>query len=135
MADLKSTPWLHIRPQHWNHDPAEIVGTPSGLSALREAIDDALETRDGERDVFASDGEGYGVKVRCSRTLSGLGQPFYTDDVCDQMSRQRVNHLISHHKLIAKQTAEAIEALKWCRANGNPHLSSPKNIAAQEMGR
>jgi hypothetical protein len=54
---------LHIYPQqHW-HDCAVIVGTPSGLIALRDAIDAALTDGKGVADTMTADGEGYEVVV------------------------------------------------------------------------
>lgn len=115
--------WLHIRPQHWYHSPAEIVGTEAGLSALADAITAAIRGKAGGADVFASDGEGYSVDVRRSSTISGLGTPFYTSDVIDASARQRFNDLLRMHRLQVRQNPEALAALRWCRANGDPHLS------------
>mgnify|MGYP000704624513 CR=1 FL=1 len=114
-------PWLHIRPQNWSHDLVEMVGTSEGLEAAKAAIETAIQTKSGECCLYASDGEGYPLRIRRSSTLSGLGDPFYLDDVTDRMARSRMRELISHHRLIERQNSEAMEALRWCRANGNPH--------------
>lgn len=115
------TPWLHIRPQTWSHDLAEIVGSKTGLRALSDALLSAIETKAGEAEVFATDGEGYCVAIRRSNTVSGLGQPFYLDDVIERTARGRLLDMIAHRRLIDRQNTEAYAALRWCRANGNPH--------------
>ncbi len=49
------------------HDDAFIIGNRAALTALRAAIDQALEQPDGRgvtTEVFAADGEGYTVRVR-----------------------------------------------------------------------
>ena len=58
---------LHIIAQHSYHDESWIIGTRLGLEKLRDAVIEALaapETRQGAV-VYAADGEGYGVFVRC----------------------------------------------------------------------
>jgi hypothetical protein len=56
---------LHIYGQVYNHDHAFIVGNTEALTALREAIDAALETGSavGTASSMAADREGYEVKV------------------------------------------------------------------------
>jgi hypothetical protein len=113
--------WVHIRPQNYSHDSAEIVGTRNGLIALTDAINNALANTDGVAVVFASDGEGYEVRVRKSSTIDGIGEPYYALDVASEMARGEFYHLVEHKKLIDKQTKEATAALIWCRKNGDPH--------------
>ncbi len=120
-------PWLHIRPQNWNHDSAEIVGTRAGLSALRDAISVALEVGESEASAIANDGEGYGVRIRRSRTVAGLGRPYYARDVASELARSEFNFLLSHKRLLDKQNEEAIKALRWSRENGNPHAAHEIN--------
>lgn len=64
MAD--APPLLHIIAQKAWHDPSFIIGTRDALERLKNAIDAALS--DGVvhcAEVFAADGEGYSVIVRC----------------------------------------------------------------------
>jgi len=56
---------LHIYGQTYPHDHAFLVGNKEALKALREAIDAALNNQAGGTTVFATDGEGYDVKVYC----------------------------------------------------------------------
>jgi hypothetical protein len=62
---------LHIYSQPYEHADARIVGSVSGLMALYDAIVKALGSTNGEAAtpeadgcVFASDGEGYQVKIK-----------------------------------------------------------------------
>jgi hypothetical protein len=58
-------PKLHIYGQSYFHEHAFIVGNTEALRALRDAIDDALETGTVVSGItaFTADGEGYEVKV------------------------------------------------------------------------
>lgn len=59
------TEWLHLFAQPQWHFEASIVGTRKGIEALRDALNRALDDADGvaSAEVFANDGEGYGVNV------------------------------------------------------------------------
>lgn len=54
---------LHIYAQETWHDDAYIGGTRECLEMLRKAIDEALESGYGQKQMFTSDGEGYKVNV------------------------------------------------------------------------
>jgi hypothetical protein len=56
---------LHIYPQPFEHGDAQIVGNRAGLAKLALAISEAIiRNTDTEAiDVFATDGEGYTVKI------------------------------------------------------------------------
>lgn len=130
-ARNERTPWLHIRSQTRNHGQAEVIGTRAGLVVLRDAINAALDSGKSETTAFASDGEGYGVFVRRSRTLSGLGNPFYVDDIASEIAVFEFNFLKSHYQALKAQDKEALIALRWCRKNGNPHRTpTPEQPAA-----
>ena len=122
----KDIAWLHIRSQSTYHDEAEIIGTKAGLEAALKAIAAALANRDGNASVFANDGEGYRLSVRCSNRVRDLGQPFYVDEIARDLAVAERKQIVSHYKLLRKQDAEAVDALRWCRANGNPHLPPSK---------
>lgn len=77
MSDIERTPWLHITSQFRWHGEAYITGTRDGLLALAGAINEALLNGDATAEVFATDGEGYGIVVRLSSTVGGLGRPVY----------------------------------------------------------
>lgn len=74
---VDQAPWVHITSQFHEHGEAYVTGTREGLVALRDALDVALAKGDATAEVFATDGEGYGIVVRLSGTLSGLGEPVY----------------------------------------------------------
>lgn len=65
-------PWMQIYGQWMWHADAEICGNRVALEALRDAIDKCLkQSKDQAAMAFASDGEGYEIKVRI-RTNSDL---------------------------------------------------------------
>jgi hypothetical protein len=113
--------WLHLRPQFTYHAEASIVGTRKGIEALRDAVEAALSGGEGEATVCASGGEGYGLTVRCSRTIAGLGKPTYLDEEARHLAYMERDYLVRTSKFELKQQREALEALRWCRQNGNPH--------------
>lgn len=76
-VDFDTLEWLHIYGQFCWHSDANIRGTREGLTALRDAINDALETGEGKAAVVASDGEGYPVIVTRVNTCAALGSPEY----------------------------------------------------------
>ena len=62
--ELTPMPYLNIYPQPAWHDPALIVGTISGIEAIRDACQNALNSGvSGSVDVFLGDDEGYTVLV------------------------------------------------------------------------
>ncbi len=81
MSD-EPTPMLHLYAQPFWHAEAYIVGDREGLTALRDAIDAALDTGRGTASPFASDGEGYELEVLAVSTEDAwrLGVP-YTDEM------------------------------------------------------
>jgi hypothetical protein len=72
-ADLASLPWLHIYEQPCEHFEAYIIGNRKTLRILMDTIEDALDYMPLDPDnynevmtkeeVFATDGEGYSVRV------------------------------------------------------------------------
>lgn len=54
---------LHIYGQYEEHDDIEIAGDREALMGLKEAIDAALETKNGESEPYTNDGEGYTIHV------------------------------------------------------------------------
>ena len=77
----EATPWLHLRGQFSYHGEALISGTRAGLTALRDALTLAIEQRDAEAEVFASDGEGYAVTIRRCARIRDMGEPPYIDQL------------------------------------------------------
>ena len=79
MAD--SVPLLHIIAQKAWHDSAFIVGNLEALKLLRQALDAAMsDAGTGFADVFAEDGEGYALHVRCLTDEEMATVPYgYTD--------------------------------------------------------
>lgn len=63
--ELKGTNALHLYAQDSWHMEAFIVGNKEGLIALREAIDEALQSETGQAvaHVFPTDGEGYEAHI------------------------------------------------------------------------
>ncbi|PSR31235.1 MAG: hypothetical protein C7B46_17095 [Sulfobacillus benefaciens] len=54
---------LHCYGQRQPHDPVSLIGTPTALRALRQALDAALDGGLGLCNVWAADGEAYSVLV------------------------------------------------------------------------
>lgn len=75
--EYSKLPWMHVYPQYFPHSEAMIRGNREALEALRDALNDAINTGEAEASVFASDGEGYGVKIYRTNTHRALGQPEY----------------------------------------------------------
>ena len=83
--------YCNVYPQQSPHQPAQLLATAAGLRALRDAIDVALVDGVARADVFASDGEGYSLVVRCKPMTAGEyngqvtyefdAKPFYVDEV------------------------------------------------------
>lgn len=62
---MSDFPSIHLYGQHSEHDEAFIIGTRDALIALRKAIDAALEAQEATAEVYANDGEGYDLIVKC----------------------------------------------------------------------
>lgn len=54
---------LHIYSQLMWHSDASIIGNRNGLTVLRDAVDDALQTGKSETFAMVSDGEGFLVSI------------------------------------------------------------------------
>jgi len=74
---IEDTEWVNIYAQYIYHSPATIRGTRNGLVALRDALTKAIDEGEATAVVFASDGEGYGIKCRRVNVLRQLGEPEY----------------------------------------------------------
>lgn len=133
MTDLDIA-WLHIISQSTYHAEAEIIGTKAGLEVILSAINHALADRDGTETVFANDGEGYRVKVRRASGPTSMGSPVYLDEIGRDIAKIEADFIRSNYKLMAKQNDEALDALMWCRANGNPHHTPASKTQAAEVG-
>lgn len=74
---------LHIYAQDYWHTPAFIVGDVTALTALRDALNRALENGVAGALAFCNDGEGYNAIVAKvdEETFNTLSQP-YTDECC-----------------------------------------------------
>lgn len=83
---LRQLPMVHLYGQPSWHDDAHIIGNRAGLEALRDAIDAALRSGAEEAEVYATDGEGYGIKVvELSDTLMDEMPLPYTDPEAREM--------------------------------------------------
>ena len=63
-----------------HHDDARIIGNVAGLTELRDTINNALMNKRAARTqesdpLFASDGEGYSVRVECHDDDWGMKAP------------------------------------------------------------
>lgn len=76
MADVPER-WCHVYGQFAWHSPACIRGTKEALSALRDALDQALKEGKAEVGMCATDGEGYAIDVHCVSTIAAVGTPEY----------------------------------------------------------
>lgn len=91
--------WLHIYGQYDNHCPATIRGTTTALMALREAIDKALETGEGEADAYTTDGEGYGVTVERRNVVRHMGQlPYLMWEAVRANEKENFSYMREHNR-------------------------------------
>jgi hypothetical protein len=85
--EFSNLPWLHVHGQWGPHQPASLIGTVSGLSALRDALTRAIDSGAEEVHVFATDGEGYAIQI--VRTLMSSMKPAeYLDMIALQNGRE-----------------------------------------------
>lgn len=118
---VEETPWLHIRGQFTYHGEATIRGTTEGLMVLKETLDKALVCGRSDGLVFSSDGEGYSIAIERHSMVKGIGRPTYADEEARALANLERDYLVQETKAMRIQNKEAIEALIWCRQNGNPH--------------
>ena len=89
---LNATPWMHVYAQYIQHDEARIAGNRPALIALRNAIDQALQTGMDARteDLFVKDGEGYCVLIQIRSWKALEHEPFpYTADYFQEMNNDQ----------------------------------------------
>lgn len=96
--DPSRTAWLHIRGQFSYHCEAYIVGSRTGLLALRDAIDAALAGTEGEAIAYANDGEGYAVTVRRTSRLRDMGRPPYIDQLAREVAEVERDWIRKHQR-------------------------------------
>ncbi|MCM8735932.1 hypothetical protein M5E06_17500 [Azospirillum sp. A1-3] len=86
---LRQIPMVHLYGQPSWRDDAHIIGNRAGLESLRDAIDKALKTGAEEAEVFATDGEGYGIQVvELNDAILDDMRPPYTDPEAKEMFDQ-----------------------------------------------
>lgn len=83
---LAQLPMIHIYGQDRWHEPAQIIGNRRGLEMLRDAIDGALRSGIEEAEVYATDGEGYGIAVveLCDSLMNEMPLPYTDPDAVPQ---------------------------------------------------
>lgn len=92
MSEQENGPigWLHIFAQHSHHDEPRIVGTPEGLTILRDTLTKALEHHEAESpNVFTNDGEGYSVVVTCADDIEDQQTPYLINYATDEANYWR----------------------------------------------
>lgn len=81
MGDYKGK--LHVYAQYSPHDDAVIAGDKEALTALRDAITQAIEGKEASFNSFTQDGEGFRVLVKCRHTdstfFNNVGLPYTAD--------------------------------------------------------
>lgn len=137
--DPARTAWLHIRGQFTYHGEAYIVGSRAGLQALQTAINDALDSGEGESIAYANDGEGYAVTVRRTSRLRDMGSPPYIDRLSEaradyerEWMQKTQRHNFDLYAKLKHENAIATEARR--AATGNTDAvedegAGPKDIA------
>jgi len=79
---------VHVHAQRSYHMPAFIIGTRAGLEQLRALLDAALAAPDTttEATLFCTDGEGYGLHVRCctGREIDRMPTGYTDKEMCPQ---------------------------------------------------
>jgi hypothetical protein len=96
---------LNIYGQEFYHTDAFIVGTKEALSALRAALNKALDDDDdsvpvANLQIFASDGEGYSINIICAsdEDMEKLELPYNDQDINPIESFTELNKLHSRLK-------------------------------------
>lgn len=85
----RSLPLVHVYGQPAWHDDVWIVGTTTGLTALRDALQMALVQGHGATEVLTGDGEGYGIQIRRDNRADDdpgwvhRALPYYADVAAD----------------------------------------------------
>lgn len=88
-------PVLHIYPARSWHDPILIAGSSTGIEALRDACQAALDQgQHGSSEVFTGDGEGYLllVAIRTSEAMKEL-PTHYVDEVAEDTRDSTLRNL------------------------------------------
>ena len=116
--------YVNVYPQAAPHQPAQLLATAAGLRTLRDAIDAALETGVANADVFASDGEGYSLVVRCKPMTIGEynglatyefdATPFYVDEVSRDGPERDIECILSEWRENPPEWREGV-AVNWAR--------------------
>lgn len=85
-------PMIHLYSQAFEHDDAWIVGDFESLAALRDKIDSVLNGDPPKNlNVFASDGEGYTLRVKLIGDCPNLRLP-YTDELSQDKRTDAVEY-------------------------------------------
>lgn len=83
MTNIAISGFVNLHGQPFPHEQGKIIGNPMGLVILRDAIQMALDERKSvEVELFASDGEGYTLRIEVvpNESLHSTNvQPQYTD--------------------------------------------------------
>ena len=80
--------YLHFYPAAAWHDPVLIAGSVSGIEALRDACNQALNNgKSGNADTFTGDGEGYALLVEVQTNEEMVELPRHYIDDCAADSR------------------------------------------------
>jgi hypothetical protein len=66
---------LHVYAQEIWHGDAWIVGNTVGLTKLRDSLNQALAYGVGRLDTFATDGEGYSLRILLENSEWGAADP------------------------------------------------------------
>jgi len=83
---------IHIYGQAWEHDDCWIVGDRESLTALRDKIEAVLDGDPPKNlNVFASDGEGYTLRVKMIGDCPNLRLP-YTDELAEDKRPDAVEY-------------------------------------------
>ena len=80
---MDETPDLHIYAQLMYHWEAIVVGNVAGLTAMRDALNAAIDRGTGCAVAFAKDGEGYHVVALREDNMRDMPVP-YTDRNCSE---------------------------------------------------
>lgn len=106
----KATPHtLVVYAQQQEHDDAFLVGNNAALGRLRDAIDAALVSGDGEADFFQPDGEGYTLHVVITEDAWSARPPTIwqrlVESYADYPGRDRGDDFrnLSPHALVAER--------------------------------
>jgi len=106
MADeMQELPWCHVYGAYSYHSEVVIRGNVVALTALRDAINSAIDKGSASANAVSSDGEGYLIEIARVSTIRALGSPEYLFELVYEMGKQEARRRAEISRLPQRKTA------------------------------